>query len=422
MFSRLKRVFKSKKMGEPQVLTQHALVKDKISPNAVKVLMRLQEAGYDAHIVGGGVRDMLLGQRPKDFDVVTNARPKDIRQVFRNSRLIGRRFRLVHVYFPNEIIEVSTFRTSTDEVIKDPVETDKKNPEMLSDDNVYGTIEEDAWRRDFTVNALYYNIENDAVIDYTGGLSDLDQKTIRIIGDAAQRYHEDPIRLLRAIRMAARLNFKIHPETREPLLKLPHLLRHVPSSRLFDEVIKLFFEGHAYDTFELLKKSGYLTVLLPGVERTIQHSSAHSKLVDLAMQATDTRFASNQPLNPGFLFAVMLWPVMQEQIKIHYAQHKKLFTAVYHGMNKALEEQMQSLMIPRRLTAMMRSMWILQYHLERRRKKRIYRIFNQRFFRAAFDFLLLRAQIGEPVGEIAQWWQQFRDGDKETRARLIDDL
>jgi poly(A) polymerase len=386
----------------------------------------LREGGYDAFLVGGGVRDMLLQLVPKDFDVVTNARPKEIRQLFRNSRLIGRRFRLVHVYFPNEIIEVSTFRTNAEELLKDQplVENKTKHPEMLLEDNVYGTIEEDAWRRDFTINALYYNDASFTVIDYTGGFQDLKQRLIRMIGDPTQRYHEDPVRLLRAIRLAAKLDFKIHPDTKEPLVRLQHLLRHVPVSRLFDEVLKLFFEGYAYSTYQALMRLGYMHALFPQTTRVLEAEKTpyYSQLIELALHATDKRFANRQPLNPGFLFAVILWPVMQELLREHFQQHHKLFVAVYHGMNTALQEQVKTLMIPRRLTAMIRSMWTLQYHLERRRRNRIYRVLNQRFFRAALDFLQLRARVGEPLNEVVTWWFAFRDGDKERRAQLINEL
>lgn len=396
----------------------HKLDSTKISNNAIKVLTRLQQAKFDAYLVGGSVRDVLLGHQPKDFDVVTNAKPKEIRQIFRNSRLIGRRFRLVHVYFPNEIIEVSTFRTAAEEVVGED------SREMLQEDNVYGTIEEDAWRRDFTVNALYYNVTDQTVVDYTGGIDDLEQSLIRMIGDPEQRYHEDPVRLLRAIRLAARLNFKIHPETKEPLLRLPHLLCHVPSSRLFDEVMKLLFEGHAAATYDMMEKLGYIESIFPQTHRALiaLNNPVYPKLIRLATEATDQRFLQKKSLNPGFLLAVILWPVMQQLFQKDYQQHQRLFTAVYHGMNEALSGQTKTLVIPRRLTAMIRMMWMLQYHLERRRRSRIFRIFSQRYFRAAFDLLQLRAEAGENLAPIVDWWQKFRDGNKEKREQLLDEL
>lgn len=424
----LKKALHLKAKDQPVILTaqKHHLKDAKISRNAIKVMSRLRESGYEAYIVGGGVRDMLLDLPPKDFDVVTNARPKEIRQIFRNSRLIGRRFVLVHVYFSQEIIEVSTFRTNAEELLKEqPLVEDKpKRPEMLSEDNVYGTIEEDAWRRDFTINALYYNDAENTVIDYTDGFHDLKERLVRMIGDPAQRYHEDPIRLLRAIRMAAKLNFKIHPDTKEPLLQLSHLLRHVPASRLFDEVLKLFFEGYAYSTYQLMLKLGYIKALFPQTARALEGAKKtyYTKLIEIALEATDKRFNQQQPLNPGFLLAVLLWPVMQELLQEHLQRHRKLFIAAHHGMSTALQEQMKTLMIPRRLTAMIRSMWTLQYHLERRRHSRIYRIFNQRFFRAAVDFLQLRVQVGEPLNECLQWWLKFREGDKQLRTQLMDEL
>lgn len=336
----------------------HNISSDDISPNALKVLYRLQSLGYDAFLVGGSVRDLLLSRQPKDFDVVTNAFPETIRQIFRNSRLIGRRFRLVHVYFHSEIIEVSTFRANVEESLKDQYlsHTKGKRPGMLLQDNTYGTIEEDAWRRDFTINALYYNIADGSVVDYTGGMKDLNSKIIRIIGDPTQRFHEDPVRLLRVIRMAAKLNFTIDANTEEPLLRLHNLLYHVPSSRLFIEVLKLFFEGRAHATYELLTKTGYMQALFlndMGLEQPNQKK--YQRLIELAMQATDERFAGQRSLNPGFLLSVLLWPVVQGLLAEHFKKHGRLFPALHYSINVALEKECEPLLIPRRLTMMMRS-------------------------------------------------------------------
>ncbi len=297
-------------------------------------------------------------------------------------------------------------------------------PLMLVDDNTYGTIEEDAWRRDFTVNALYYNITNFSVVDFTGGMEDLQKGLIRMIGDPIQRYHEDPVRLLRAVRLAAKLNFKIHPDTEEPLLRLHNLLCHVPSARLFTELLKIFFKGYAYRSYQLLMRTNYIQALFPKMVTFLKkdRNSHYRSLIELALKATDERYYKNQTLNPGFLLAIFLWPVVQELMKQHFKKYKRLFPSLYHAINQALYLQIQTLGIPRRLIVVMRSVWLLQYHLERRRGNRIYRTANQRFFRAAFDFLELRERAGEPLTEIVCWWRIFRDGNTKQREQLIDEL
>ena len=426
----LGRLFRSGKRGRPYIIRRrnHSISRDDISPNALKVLYRLSKAGYEAFLVGGGVRDMLLGLHPKDFDIATNARPLDIRKLFRNSRLIGRRFRLVHVFFPNEIIEVSTFRANAEEYLKEELdemgESESLKPFILMNDNTYGTIKEDARRRDFTVNALYYNITNFSVLDFADGIEDLRKGLIRMIGNPTQRYREDPVRLLRAVRLAAKLNFKIHPDTEAPLLQLHGLLRHVPTARLFTELLKIFFKGYAYRSYQLLMRTNYMRALFPEMIAFIEkdQNSRHQNLITLALKATDERYYKNQTLNPGFLLAIFLWPVVQELIKQHLNKHKRLFSSLYHGVNHALYLQTRTLAIPRRLTTMIRSVWLLQYHLERRRCNRICRIAQQRFFRAAFDFLELRERSGEPLTKIVCWWRIFRDCNTEQREQLINEL
>lgn len=427
----LGRLFRGGKKDRSHIIKRknHSISRDNISLNAMKVLYRLSKAGYEAFLVGGGVRDMLLGLHPKDFDIVTNARPLEIRKLFRNSRLIGRRFRLVHVFFSSEIIEVSTFRANAEEYLKEESlderdESKAAKPLMLVDDNTYGTIKEDAWRRDFTINALYYDITNFSVVDFTGGMEDLRRGLIRIIGDPTQRYHEDPVRLLRAVRLAAKLNFKIHPDTEEPLLRLHNLLHHVPSARLFTELLKFFFKGYAYRSYKLLMRTNYIQALFPKMVTFLEkdRNSHYRSLIELALKATDERYYKNQTLNPGFLLAIFLWPMVQGLMEQYLKKHKRLFSSLYHGINQALYFQTQTLTIPCRLTAMMRSVWLLQYHLERRRRNRIYRIANQRFFQAAFDFLELRERAGEPLTEIVCWWRIFRDGNTKQREQLIDEL
>ena len=413
---------------QPRIIRRknHSISRNDISPNALRILYRLSKSGYKAYLVGGSVRDMLLGCHPKDFDIVTDAHPKEIKKLFRNSRLIGRRFRLVHVYYPNEIIEVSTFRANTRKFSKEESlsEIQKHETNALSEDNIFGTIEEDVWQRDFTVNALYYNITDFSVIDFTGGVRDLHRQLIRVIGDPVQRYHEDPVRLLRAIRLSAKLNFRIHPDTEYSLKKLHNLLHHVPSARLFMEVLKIFFKGHAVHSYQLLDQTQYMRTLfletVPALKKTNQ--SLYENLIKFALKATDERYNNKQSLNPAFLFAIFLWPTVQELMQQHFKKYKRLFPALYYGINTTLQRQMTVLNLPHRLMTMMRSIWLLQYHLECRRCDRIYRITQQRFFRAALDFLELRKRAGEPLSELVYWWKVFRDGTDEQRTQLIDEL
>ncbi len=412
-----KRIFNpnvAKKEGYPVITHRrvHRLPTKLISQNALKVLHRLDKAGYAAYLVGGGVRDLLLKGQPKDFDVVTNALPEEIRKVFRNSRLIGRRFRIVHVFYPGEIIEVSTFRAG--------VQPEAESlPQMVQSDNSYGTIEEDAWRRDFTVNALFYNIKDSSIEDYTCGMKDLQNKQLRMIGDPVQRYHEDPVRLLRAIRLSAKLAFVIEPQTKAPILELASLLEHVPKSRLFEEVLKFFYGGYAFAAYQSLTELQYFEKLFPQtVEALATGKFEHKIFIDLALQATDTRFNEGLSLNPGFLLAVFLWPAVEKEIEIQKTQHDHLFQVLHAAIENVLNRQMQTLTIPKRFTAMMQSIWLLQYHLERRRGKRAIRALTHRYFRAAFDFLELRAKSGEPYQEVCQWWYQFQT----ARPKLRDDM
>jgi len=409
----------------PQTIARkhHSISRKDISENALKVLYRLNASGYKAYIVGGGVRDLLLNRRPKDYDIATDAHPEEIRDVFRNSRIIGRRFKLVHVFFPDEIIEVSTFRANVIEKFdKHPdLEDQDETPIMLQADNTYGTMEEDAWRRDFTVNALYYGTEDFALSDYTGGMQDLKKKSIRMIGDPLQRYHEDPVRLLRAIRLAAKLNFSIEAKTKGPLLKLAHLLQHVPKARLFDELLKLFFEGYSLAVYEKLKNYGYFKALFPHLD-SLFNEKRWKKLIELALKASDARFAEGKSLNPAFLLAIFLWPLVQKLLNDQKHSKTPFFHRLNHAMAQALDLQCETIAIPRRFTATMQAIWVAQYHLERRRKSRIIRIMEQRYFRAAFDFLSLRADAGEPLREMANWWQKIQVVNTAQQDKMIRDL
>lgn len=424
IWKRLKKRFRCKEQNEAVVISRddHQVSRKSISPNALKILYRLNEAGYAAFLVGGSVRDLLLKRQPKDFDVATSAHPEEIRKIFRNSRLIGRRFRLVHVYFHDEMIEVSTFRANSSELTRS--EEGGEMPIMVSSDNTYGTIEEDAWRRDFTVNALYYGVQNFSVMDYTGGMLDLDQRLIRMIGDPIQRYHEDPVRLLRAIRLSAKLDFRVEAQTEAPLFTLSHLLWHVAPARLFDEMLKLFFEGNALVTYKSLLHYGYMRVLFPATFEAIKErrQPVDSQLVRLAMIATDERFTNDQSLNPGFLLAVLLWPALQLKLAEKQEKGRYFYQILHAAMDELLDKQMETISIPKRLTAMMRAVWLLQYHLMKRRGKRAYRALSHRYFRAAYDFLELRVKSGEPYQEIVGWWHEFQEASHERREELLKQL
>ena len=390
----------------------HPISRKDISPNALKVLYKLKDAGHEAYLVGGGVRDVLLNRAPKDFDVATSAHPEVVRNVFRNSRIIGRRFKLVHVFFGQEIIEVSTFRANVIEQTRN---------EMIYRDNTYGTIEEDAWRRDFTINALYYNIADFSIVDFCGGMHDLKHRLIRMIGDPSQRYHEDPVRLLRAIRLSAKLNLHIEKKTESTLIALPHLLKHVPTSRLFDECLKLFFEGNSVVTFDKLQHYRYTDVLFPQMSHMHDHA-AHAKMVHAALKATDHRIASGESVNPAFLFAVFLWPALQKEVHHFRHEKKKFYMQLNQAIHRVSEKQLETVMISKRFQFAMQAMWILQFQLEKRRPARIMTVFNHRYFRAAFDFMALRVECGEVSPAIFNWWKAFQLANAVEQQKMIDKL
>lgn len=424
-----KKVSQSIKQHNIVTRSQHCVSRQDISKNALKVLYRLSDAAFDAYLVGGSVRDLLLNRKPKDFDIATNATPEEIRKLFRNSRIIGRRFRLVHVYFHDEVLEVSTFRANAEEHPKEDNHSERDNGEtkasaMITADNTYGTIEEDAWRRDFTVNALYYNIKDFSVVDFTGGLADLNNKCIRMIGDPVQRFHEDPVRLLRAIRLAAKLDFSIDPAIEESATELAYLLAHVPEARLMDEIIKLFFEGYAVVTFQRLEKMKYLPVLFPMLAKILEQPEAKTtrKLVEAALISTDERFNNQQRLTPGFLLAALLWPVFQT-ILVSSQQEGLRFSAAFHlAMQKTIQSQSEKYLVTKRMVAMMRAIWTLQYHLEKRRARRIYHLLKHRYFRAAFDLLALRSSAGEIAPDLVNWWQHLQVAKPRQRRMMLEKL
>lgn len=388
-----------------------------ISISALKVIARLTSAGYQAFLVGGGVRDLLLGLRPKDFDIATDAHPDDIRDLFRNSRHIGRRFKIIHIRFGSEIIEVATFRAHHDSNTHQDNHSDSG---MILRDNVYGSFEDDVYRRDFTVNALYYQAEEKKVYDLTGGLDDIEKRLIRLIGDPETRYREDPVRMLRAIRFAAKLDFQIDPGTAKPIKKLAFLLNDIPPARLFEEVLKMFMAGFAEATFDLLKHHELLQWLFP---ETVQHlDPASETFIHLALRSTDDRIRNKQPVTPAFLFAALLWPQLDKRCKFLQTQGHRPLSAFHICCQEIIDQQLSSTSLPRRFSLPVREIWDLQYRLPQRRGRRVWSTFNHKRFRAAYDFLLLREEAGELTDNLGSWWTTFQEVDENERNAMIQRL
>lgn len=392
---------------------QHCISRKNISDSALKVMSRLRSQGHQAYLVGGAVRDLLLEGNPKDFDIATDATPEAVNELFRNSRIIGRRFRIVHVRFGREIIEVTTFRGHHDSGDADQ-QSDSGNQSrqsasgLLLRDNVYGTLEEDAVRRDLTVNALYYDSGKFEVFDHVQGLEDLANKKIRIIGEPQQRYTEDPVRMLRAVRFAAKLNFNVEEATAAAIPQCAHLLAEIPSARLFDEFLKLFLSGYASATLEKLLEFDLLRYLFPETSDAIADDEFGLKLIRAAMTNTDARIAEGKPVTPAFILAALLWPVVSEQAKHLEERDTPAMTAMQDAGHQAIGEAVRHISIPRRFSQPMREIWEFQLRLERRKGRKAAELVDHRRFRAAYDFLLLREQAGEATDDLGAWWTEFQ--------------
>ncbi|MDH7452468.1 polynucleotide adenylyltransferase PcnB [Luteimonas composti] len=384
---------------------QHPISRRAISPNALRVLYRLHEAGHRACLVGGAVRDLLAGLEPKDFDVATDATPEEVRQLFRNCRLIGRRFRLAHVVFGREIIEVATFRANIDDGSGDRQVHDDGR---LLRDNVYGTIEDDAVRRDFTANALYYDIADFSVRDYVGGFEDVSNRVLRLIGDPATRYREDPVRMLRAIRLAAKLRFEIGAETAAPLSALGSLLAEAAPARLFEECLKMFLSGHAVASFEGLERHGLLAALFPESAAALaaNRSGALRRMVIEGLRGTDQRVAADEPVSPAFLFAVLLWPAYCRALMALQAQGLNTVEAERRAADRVTLHQLSTIALPRRFSLPMQEIWLMQSRFSLRQRKRVVRTLSHPRFRAAFDFLVLRRAASPAHEEDIAFWQE----------------
>ena len=376
----------------------------------MKVLYRLHNAGYRALLVGGGVRDRLLGLTPKDFDITTDATPEQVKALFRNCRLIGRRFRLAHILFGREIIEVATFRGHHDEAEQDKQKVKQSQEGMLLRDNVYGSLEEDAERRDFTVNALYYDIADYSLYDFFGGMEDLQQRKLTLIGEPEKRYREDPVRMLRAIRFAGKLDLSISEECAEPIRRLAPLLQDIPPARHFDEVIKLLLSGQGLKTYRLLKEYKLLAMLFPILFKDGEDDKA-TKMIEQALIDTDKRLAEGKRVTPAYIYAVMLWyPLEQRAQEMSFESGIELYDALMLAMNEVLTIQIKTIAIPKRFTATIRDIWSLQHRLPRFGGKRAQRVYAHEKFRAAFDFLSLRARVEQSreLAELTAWWEEYQ--------------
>ena len=406
---------------------QHAISRKDISENALKVLYRLNKAGYEAYLVGGGVRDLLLGKKPKDFDVTTSATPDQVRKLFRNCRLVGRRFRLAHVMFGPEIIEVATFRGHHDGSPDDRATSQRGQNGMLLRDNIFGSIEEDAQRRDFTINSLYYSVADFTVRDYVGGMQDLSDGVIRLIGVPETRYREDPVRMLRAVRFAAKLSMTISPESAEPLPRLATLINDVPPARLFEESLKLLQAGHGFATYKLLREYSLFQPLFPSITRyfTEQGDSPMERIIAQVLKNTDNRIHNDMRVNPAFLFAAMFWyPLLEAAQKIAQESGLAYYDAFAMAMNDVLDEACRSLAIPKRITTLTRDIWQLQLRISRRQGKRAWKLMEHPKFRAAYDLLALRAEVehNAELQRLVQWWGEFQVAAPPAQKDMLNGL
>jgi poly(A) polymerase len=391
---------------------KHGIARERLSPAAARICAVLREAGFSAYVVGGAVRDLLLGIPPVDFDVATDARPEQVKPLFRRALIIGRRFRLVHVMMSQETIEVSTFRSADGDT------SEKDEHGRVLRDNAYGTQEGDALRRDFTVNALYYEPASEEVLDFHGGLADLKKRVLRVIGDPETRYREDPVRMLRAVRLAAKLGLMLDPATREPIRSLAPLMERVPPARLFDEMLKLLLSGHASACLRQLREVGLHKGLLPLLD-VILEQPLGERFVTLALAQTDERVLAGRPVSPAFLFAALLWHEVLAAWKARQARGERPIPALETAMDEVLDTQGAKLAITRRLTATMREVWAMQPRFESRSGNRAYRLLEAPRFRMAYDFLALRAASGEVPAELETWWRGFQAADVDARKAML---
>ena len=396
--------------------SEHGISRKNMDESAIKVLSRLNKAGYEAYLVGGAVRDLLLGHRPKDFDVATDATPEQVKELFRNCRLIGRRFRLAHIHFGRHIIEVATFRGDHG----DSQSGHQDDSGRILRDNVYGDIEQDVWRRDFTVNALYYNMADFSVVDFVGGYEDVMEGRLRLIGDPDERYREDPVRMIRAIRFAAKLGFSIDESCQDFIREEGVILRDVPAARLYEEVLKLFHSGHAIESFRGLREYYLLEHLFPEASEVLDGNEVALKFLQLAMQSTDERIQQNKPVTPAFLFAALLWAPLQIRTEKRLAKGEPHSLALQKSASAMVSEQVRFVSIPKRFTTVMRDIWALQSRFSYRTGKRATSVFEHPKFRAGYDFLCLRSKAGEIDDKDCRWWTEFQENSPEAQKKKTE--
>lgn len=429
----IEKVFGSRKAGKPAesakpkassrekvvryTRDQHKIDVRDISNAAIRTCDELHNAGYRAFVVGGAVRDLLLGRHPKDFDVATDATPEQVRNVFRRSRIIGRRFRLVHVMFGQETIEVSTFRSAHDAADDEDSANVDEHGRLLRD-NVYGSQSDDAIRRDFTMNALFYDPQSEEVWDYTDGVKDIAKKRVVMIGDPEARYREDPVRMLRAARLAGKLGFTIDAPTKAPIATLSPLLDNVPEARMFDEMLKLLLSGHALECIDMLRELGLHKRMLPGLDRLFDDEASRA-FVTLALKRTDERIRDDRGVSPAFLFATLFWFPMNARQRELEARGERPLAALHQAMDDVLDRQRKALAIPRRFDGNIKELWLSQPRFLQRSRAKAFRTLTHPRFRACYDFYALRAEAGDADQAVADWWEKFQAVDDDVREAML---
>ncbi len=398
--------------------TEHGINPREIDKKARSILTSLTKAGYEAYLVGGGVRDLLLGHQPKDFDIATSATPEQVKQVLPSTRIIGRRFRLAHVHFGREYFEVATFRAPHDDSDKGQVGDHGR----IINDNVYGTVIEDAYRRDFSINALFYDLETGEVLDFVGGMVDLEKRQLRMIGDPVVRYREDPVRMIRAVRFAAKLDLTIEPASEAPIHDLSSLLGNIAPARLFDEALKLFHGGMAVKTLDMLRHYHLLEHLFPRAEKSLEEDlkgdGSYTRLVQAALNNTDKRIRSGKPVTPAFLFAVMLWKQVRDGSEMYRELGNPALQSIHLAATDAFAEQVQCLSVPRRFSNMTREIWTMQGRFQFKNTRRVMSFLEHRRFRAAYDFMCLRAKAGEIMSDDCEWWTLIQEVNEQEKTAM----
>ncbi len=405
----------------------YSLKPSMISKNARRVVETLQGAGYEAYVVGGSIRDLLLKITPKDFDVATSAEPSEVKALFRRSRIIGRRFQIVHVQFSRELIEVTTFRSNEkselDSSDKSSGLRQQSHSGMLTRDNVFGNVSEDASRRDLTVNALYYDPSDNTIHDFTDGLRDIDNRTIRMIGIPSTRYREDPVRLLRVARFAAKLEFSIESKTAKPMRNLCSALSQVSPPRFFDETLKLFMSGYGAATYVLLREYQLFDYIAPQASRLANEGGSNANhLFEQAFINTDLRISSNKRVTPAFIYAVLLWPAVEKLASHYRTQGHSPNYAQGKAASEVIAKQITVTAIPKRFTIPMREIWDLQLQLPRRGGQRAKRLSEHPRFRAGYDFVLLREQAGEDLDGLGSWWTKYQEASPEEQLEMSETM